>query len=61
IQKDLKEFNVTVLLCQVRPIVYRQLKRMDYMKTAGSDTIHVSINDAVLHALKTVSKNLKYC
>ncbi|CAF1658345.1 unnamed protein product, partial [Didymodactylos carnosus] len=34
-------------------IVYRQLKRMDYMKTAGSDTIHVSINDAVLHALKT--------
>ncbi|CAF0736325.1 unnamed protein product, partial [Didymodactylos carnosus] len=53
IYKDLKEVNVTVLLCQVRPMVYRQLQRMNYMDIAGKDTIHVTINDAVLHALKT--------
>ncbi|CAF0940342.1 unnamed protein product [Rotaria sp. Silwood1] len=51
--KDFKEIGVTVLLCQVRPTVYRQLKRMSYMDVAGRETIHVTINDAVLHALKT--------
>ncbi|CAF0854145.1 unnamed protein product [Adineta ricciae] len=51
--KDFKEIGVTVLLCQVRPIVYRQLKRMNYMDVASRETIHVTINDAVMHALKT--------
>ncbi|CAF0970223.1 unnamed protein product [Adineta steineri] len=51
--KDYKEIGVTVLLCQVRPTVYQQLKRMSYMDVAGLENIHVSINDAVMHALKT--------
>lgn len=34
--------------------VYRQLKRMNYMEVAGIETIHVTIYDAVLHALRTV-------
>ncbi|CAF1011853.1 unnamed protein product [Rotaria sordida] len=50
--KDFKEIGVTVLLCHVRPIVYHQLKRMNYMDVAGRETIHVSINDAVMHALR---------
>ena len=29
---------------------------MNYMDVAGIETIHVTINDAVLHTLKTVSK-----
>ena len=37
-------------------IVYQHLKRMNYMDVAGLETIHVTINDAVLHTLKTVSK-----
>lgn len=36
-------------------MVYQQLKRMNYMNVAGKETIHVTINDAVMHALKTVS------
>ena len=35
-------------------IVYQHLQRMSYMDVAGRETIHVTINDAVLHALKTV-------
>jgi len=50
--KDYKEIGVTVLLCQVRPTVYQQLKRMSYMDLAGQENIHVTINDAVMHALK---------
>jgi len=34
--------------------VYQQLKRMNYMDVAGKESIHVTINDAVMHALKTV-------
>ncbi|CAF2043604.1 unnamed protein product [Rotaria magnacalcarata] len=51
--KDYKEIGVTVLLCHVRPTVYRQLLRMKYMQVAGRESIHVTINDAVLHALRT--------
>ncbi|CAF2630360.1 unnamed protein product [Rotaria sp. Silwood2] len=50
--KDFKEIGVTILLCQVRPTIYQQLKRMSYMDVAGRETIHVTINDAVMHALK---------
>lgn len=38
-------------------MVYQQLKRMSYMAVAGRENIHVTINDAVMHALKTV-KNI---
>ena len=38
--------------------VYRQLKRLNYMNVAGRENIHVTINDAVMHALKTVGDYL---
>ena len=34
--------------------VYQQLERMNYMDVGGKENIHVTINDAVMHALKTV-------
>jgi hypothetical protein len=72
--KDYKEIGVTVLLCQVRrrskimkknisnsfllATVYQQLKRMNYTDIAGRENVHVTINDAVLCALKTVGDYL---
>lgn len=43
-------------LTSILAVVYQHLKRMSYMDVAGLETIHVTINDAVLHTLKTVSK-----
>lgn len=40
--------------------VYRQLKKMSYMDVAGRENIHVTINDAVMHALKTVRDNFVF-
>jgi hypothetical protein len=40
--------------------VYQQLKRMSYMDVAGRENIHVTINDAVMRALKTVGDYFSY-
>ncbi len=40
--------------------VYRQLRRMSYMDVAGRENIHVTINDAVMHALKAVRNDFYF-
>jgi len=53
------EIRLFIHLCMFSSLfliatVYQQLKRMNYMDVAGKESIHVTINDAVMHALKTV-------
>ncbi len=43
-----------MLIFVLSATVYQQLKRMSYMEVAGKENIHVTINDAVMHALKAV-------